>query len=94
MGSKPLLGRSRRNPRVKVWSREAWTTNRELRLKDNLHVAAALRELRTVNGVTQAQVAERMGLSGATLCSKEGGVSSFSTEQIARFRRAIARLRR
>jgi len=56
---------------------------------DRVAIGAELREEREKAGVSQTQIARKMGLSCAYICDSEAGRKAWPQKKIARYRGAI-----
>jgi len=78
--------------RVHYSGRNEWRRLRLALYRSNLVVASVLREIRTAHGITQAEVAKQMKVSGACICLWEGGHYTISPERAKQFRAAVTNL--
>ena len=93
MGAVTRLSESKATKfRVHYSERGAWRRQRLALYRSNLVVASVLREIRTAQGVTQAEVAKQMKVTGSCICLWEGGHYTVSPDRARSYREAVARI--
>ena len=81
-----------RNKRVREWKKKEWYDYKLPFYRTHLETGAAMKELRSFGGVTQAEMADSLGLSLTTISKLEAGGCAWSPDRVTRWRAAVRRL--
>jgi DNA-binding XRE family transcriptional regulator len=83
-----------RNRRVRQIDRDAWKQERYVRMRRSVNFASAAKATRTALEVTQAEVAEALDLSLASIVNRENGFHAWSggQEELAAYQRTCMKI--